>query len=145
MEIAGTNFISTAAAIVLTSAITKGDVYTTGVLSAIGGLTFGNETDTGGALGHMPVSEIKSTSTSQNTYTITAPAVGVMKFIFCSAVTTSGGPAVVLTTGTWDGTNKNVMFTSGASLPYIMAIGVSTSRWAIIEKSATTLLELTNT
>ncbi len=71
------------------------------------------------------------------------PALGRIKYIVCIS-STSTSATVAQTTGTWDGTNKNAIFSSGSAYNEgLIAIGVSTSRWALI--SLSTAITFSNT
>lgn len=71
------------------------------------------------------------------------PAAGRIKYIMC-LTSTATLARVAVTTGTWDGTNRNVIFTTGSADPQaIMAIGASTTRWYLIP--LTTCYTVSNT
>lgn len=73
-----------------------------------------------------------STDTAADQEYSVIPAAGRVKYIV-STTTGIGSRTNALTTGTWDGTNKNCLFTTGSVNPQaIMAIGISTTRWYTI-------------
>jgi len=102
------------------------------------------ETTPSTSLANYGISHIKSTGTDQIIWTITPSTYpGALKWIVCTDANSTGGgagttaAAVVLTSGTWDGTNKNAIFTSGsAGLTYLAVAAQSTSRWLIVGYSS---------
>lgn len=133
LEVSGTALITTGAKIDLSSG---GNFVESGLYTATGaivGREFSEDATTGATLTNYGVSSIQSTGTAAgNVHTVDAPAVGLEKWIW-SELATSSAPATVLTTGSWDGTNHNALFTTGAStLQWLHALAVSTDRWILL-------------
>ena len=111
------------------------DFLTTGGYIGDQRLFWEESTSTGAALTNYGVTIINSTiSSTSRQYTI-VPAAGRVKWVVC-LTSTSPSPVTVVTTGTWDGTNKNILFSSGSAMPEsFAAIGVSTSLWYLLHIS----------
>lgn len=139
IEIAGTNFITTGAALVLTSGISKGNIYTTGRVTGQGYVDNVESvfTTSPSALTGYGISLVGASGlTTAVTHTI-APIAGTRKTLVVTASVTSASIAI-LTTGTWDGTNNTltVATTSGATETIIDLIAVSTARWRLLHVNA---------
>lgn len=131
---------------VFTSAVNGTTGKFTGDLSALGfvsGITVG--TSSGGALTLASLMTVKSTAGDPVLYTV-APQAGYICYIRCAASCATSGAAIVTTTGTWDGSNANLLFSTGVTNPqFVGFIGLSTSRWQVLTTAYTTEVSFTNT
>ena len=127
LGISGTNVLSTAGA--LKDLRDTVETATSGVVKTLSGY---------GAL----VLNVATTPVGHLDYEVT-PAVGRTLDVLC-LYSTSTGSLNLLTTGTFDGTNKRVMFSTGGTNPqFIRLVGVSTTRWYVF--GATTGWAYSNT
>lgn len=131
---------------VFTSAVSGTTGKFTGNLSALGfvsGITVG--TSSGGALTLASLITVKSTAGDPVLYTV-EPQAGYICYIRCAASCATSGAAIVTTTGTWDGTNAHILFSSGNTNPqFVSAVGLSTSRWQVLTTAYSTDVTFTNT
>ncbi len=99
-------------------------------------LFFEQATGQGGVLTNYGLSVIATSDPGAGNLEFTvAPAAGRVKYITCLDSTATLA-RVAVTTGTWDGTNKNLIFSTGAANPQsVLAIGASTTRWYLIPLS----------
>lgn len=92
-------------------------------------------TSSEGVLTGYGFSVIKSSGGTLVTHSI-APVLGYVKYISCPNASATTGAARVTTTGTWDGTNNTLVFSSGNTNPQcVIAIGRSTALWTIVAKT----------
>lgn len=109
----------------------------------IGSVTVG--TSSGGAPSATHLLTVKSTAGEPVVYTV-VPQTGYVMYIRCAQACATTGAAIVTTTGTWDGSNKNMLFSSGNSNPqFIGVLGISTSRWQVLSSAYSTDITFTNT
>jgi len=123
-----------------TGTVTGNALATTGGLSIGAGFVSANETAASDSVDLLRygLSIIKSTGTDEHVYTIdNGPVLTEQKVIVCNDVNkatgSSTGAAIVTTTGTWDGTNKNALFsTGGSNYQWLHAVGLATDRWLLL-------------
>lgn len=134
-KVSGTALVTTGAALVLSSGISKGVIYTTGTITGVGYIDAAETmTSAGGALSNYGTSILDDSTGATIAFTI-APVTGVHKLIFFLPGATTGIP-VVTTTGTYDGTNSIATFSTGSTgLQALDMRAYSTSRWYIVSRS----------
>jgi hypothetical protein len=148
----GSSAATVAAGLTVSSAlaVTAASTFSAGL--TVAGVTYGQGgfkeyiqtmTSSAGIVNSFGLSIVKGTTATPIVHTV-VPVPGIRKSIVCPMASGTTSGTIVTTTGTWDGANKNAIFSTGNTNPqWLQAIAGTTDRWYVVTNS--TDVTFTNT